>query len=303
MRRGLLFDIKRYSINDGPGIRATLFFKGCPLRCRWCHNPESIAPQVQKLFTAAKCIDCGACVSACPVGACAVSPPHGIVTDAARCILCGRCAEVCPTLATQMSGRYYSVAELLAIVEKERHHFDQSGGGVTCSGGEPLLQAPFLHELLVALGARHIHRCVDTCGLAPWETLAEIARHTDLFLYDLKLIDPERHRLQTGVDNALILDNLQRLAATGAAIHIRLPLIGGVNADDANLEATAQLVAELAGEKKPVHLLPFHDVARAKDEKLGQIRDMAGMSAPTPADLDRAIAIFASHGLTATVGG
>lgn len=299
METGLLFDIKRYSINDGPGIRTTLFFKGCPLRCRWCHNPESIAPQIEKLFTVGKCIACHECVKACPQQACAV----GGAESGAPCTFCGHCATLCPTLATQMSGRHYRVAEILAILEKERPLFDQSGGGVTCSGGEPLHQAPFLRELLVACGQRRIHRAVDTSGLAPWPVMEEIAAQTDLFLYDLKLIDGERHRRFTGVDNALILANLQRLAATGASLQIRLPLIGGINMDDANIEASACFVAALAGEKKIVSLLPFHDVARGKDQKLGRERSMAGMLVPTPADLEGVIAIFAAHGLTTTVGG
>jgi pyruvate formate lyase activating enzyme len=302
MEQGLLFDIKRYAINDGPGIRTTLFFKGCPLHCRWCHNPESIAPQVQKLFTAAKCLGCGECGKSCSVSACSLSA-EGIATDPARCTLCGRCAVLCPTLATQLSGCYYRVDELLVLLEKERPLFDQSGGGVTCSGGEPLQQASFLRELLSACGQRHIHRAVDTSGLASWEVVEVIAAHTDLFLYDLKLINSERHRQYTGVDNALILANLQRLAASGAALRIRLPLIGGVNLDDANIAATASFVAALAGEKKEINLLPFHDVAQGKDQKLGQERNLAGMYAPTTADLEGVIAIFAAHGLSATLGG
>jgi pyruvate formate lyase activating enzyme len=302
MESGLIFDIKRYCINDGPGIRATIFFKGCPLRCRWCHNPESIAPQIEKLYTAARCIRCNECVEACAVSACRPGT-DGIVTDPELCTLCGRCAAACPTLAMQLSGRSYCVAELLAILEKERHLFDQSGGGVTCSGGEPLLQAPFLREFLRACGERQIHRAVDTSGFAPWEILEEIAAYTDLFLYDLKLINSERHRQYTSVDNTLILANLQRLAAIGAAVQIRLPLIGGVNVDDDNIEATARFVSGLAGEKKIVNLLPFHDVARGKDQKLGQERNLAGMYAPTTADLEGVIAIFAAQGVSATMGG
>ena len=302
MESGLIFDIKRYSINDGPGIRVTIFFKGCPLHCRWCHNPESIAPQIQKLYTAAKCLDCEECVKVCPVSACSLGAA-GIGTDPALCTLCGRCAAVCPTLATQLSGRYYRVAELLAILAKERHLFDSSAGGVTCSGGEPLLQAPFLREFLRACGRQQIHRAVDTSGLAPWEVVETIAAHTDLFLYDLKLINGERHRRYTGVDNSLILANLQRLAELGTTVQIRLPLIGGVNMDDENIEATARFVARLAGEKKGVSLLPFHAVARGKDLKLGQERNLTGMYTPTTADLEGVIAIFAAQGLTATLGG
>ena len=301
MTQGLVFDIKRYAINDGPGIRVTIFLKGCPLDCRWCHNPESISPQVEKLFTAERCIGCGECVRICPAQACRLTP-QGVVTDRSLCTLCGRCAEACPTRATEMSGQARSVDELLQVIEKERPFFDREGG-VTFSGGEPLLQSPFLIELLDACGRRGIHRAVDTSGQVRTEVLLEVAQHTDLFLYDLKLADDERHRRLTGVGNRLILDNLAALAASGAAIRVRLPLIGGVNDDDANIAATAAIVAALPGAPKPVDLLPYHAVARGKDLKLGRSRDLDGMHEPSPADLERVAGIFAARGLAVSVGG
>jgi pyruvate formate lyase activating enzyme len=302
MSQGLVFDIKRYSINDGPGIRITIFLKGCPLNCLWCHNPESISPNIQKLFNAAKCIMCGECCRICPVQACRLTP-GGIVTDGSLCTLCGKCAEVCPTLATEMSGRYRSVGELLDIIEKERPFFDQSAGGVTFSGGEPLQQPEFLMELLEACGRKQIHRAVDTSGFVKTETLLRVAKSTDLFLYDLKMMDADRHRRFTGVDNRLILDNLKMLAESGAAIQIRLPLVGGVNDDSANLEATAAFVAELHGAKKVVNLLPFHDVARGKDVRLGQVRELADLHEPDGGGVATAIQLFSRYGLNASVGG
>lgn len=299
---GLIFDIKRYSINDGPGIRVTIFLKGCPLNCQWCHNPESISPKIQKLFTASKCIGCEECCRVCPVQACRLTP-EGIVTDDSLCTLCGKCAEVCPTLATEMSGCYRSVDELLEIIEKERPFFDQSGGGVTFSGGEPLLYPDFLIEILDACGKQQIHRAIDTSGFVKTATLLEVAKHTDLFLYDLKMIDAEKHKRYTGVDNQLILENLKILAESGAVIRVRIPLIGGVNDDDASIEAAAAFVVGLSGEKKLVDLLPFHNVAKGKDMKLGQERDLSGLCEPTPDDLERVIRIFAGHGLVASVGG
>ncbi len=161
MLSGLIFDVKKYSINDGPGIRVTIFFKGCPLRCAWCHNPESISSRVQKMYTADKCISCNACIEICPESACKLTP-DGVVTDLERCTSCGKCAIVCPTKATEMSGRIATVDEMMEIVEKERVFFEQSGGGVTISGGEPLLQSDFLIALLDELGLRSIHRAVDT---------------------------------------------------------------------------------------------------------------------------------------------
>ena len=297
-----VFDIKRYAINDGPGIRVTIFLKGCPLACRWCHNPESISPKVQKLYTASKCIGCGECVKVCPLQACELTE-EGIRTKVDLCDVCGKCAEVCPAKATEMSGQYESVDELLGVIEKERPFFEQSGGGVTFSGGEPLLYPKFLTEILDACGERGIHRAVDTSGLAKKDVLLKIAARTDLFLFDLKLMDSKKHKTWTGVGNEVILENLNALAETGTAIQIRIPLITGINADDGNIEATAAYVAALPGDKKPVNLLPFHDVGRGKDIKLGQSRDLHEMSEPTAADLERVIGIFATHGVLATVGG
>ena len=302
MQQPLTFDIKRYAINDGPGIRVCIFFKGCPLNCRWCHNPESIAPQAQKLFTASKCIGCGECVNICPQQACTLTA-SGIVTNQELCNSCGRCADACPARATAISGRLRSVAELLEIIEKERPFFDQSGGGVTISGGEPLLFPEYLCELLDACGERQIHRCIDTAGLVKTATLLEVAKRTELFLFDLKLMESARHKLWTGVGNELILHNLQTLAQTGTAIQIRIPLIGGVNADAENITATAAFIAALPGRKKSVSLLPYHNIAAGKDLKLGQQRELDGMTEPTAEQLRSAINNFARYDISASVGG
>ena len=302
MQTARVFDIKRYAINDGPGIRVTIFLKGCPLACRWCHNPESISPKVQKLYTASKCIGCGECVKICPLQACELTEA-GIKTNFDLCDVCGKCAEVCPAKATEMSGQDESVTDLMAVIEKERPFFEQSGGGVTFSGGEPLLYPKFLTEILDACGERGIHRAIDTSGSVKKDVLLKIAKRTDLFLFDLKLMNSEKHMQWTGVGNEVILDNLYALAETGVAIQIRIPLIAGINADEGNIKASAAFVAALPGEKKPVNLLPFHDVGRGKDIKLGQDRDLNGMSEPSTADLERVIGIFEDHGLSATIGG
>ena len=302
MDQPLIFDIKRYAINDGPGIRITIFFKGCPLSCIWCHNPESISPKPQKMFTPSKCISCGECGKACPNRACQLTA-DGIVTDPQHCNLSGRCAEVCPTLATEISGETKSISELLRTIEKERPLFDQSGGGVTFSGGEPLLYPEYLGNILEQCGERQIHRTIDTCGLVKTETLLKIATQTDLFLYDLKLMDSAKHREYTGVNNELILQNLQILAETGTKILIRIPLIKGVNSDPDNLTATAQFVSQLSGKKKGVNLLPYHYIATHKYHKLGSRYLADNLREPDEADLQQAIDCFAAHGLSATVGG
>ncbi|MDX2416170.1 MAG: glycyl-radical enzyme activating protein [Xanthomonadales bacterium] len=298
----LVFDVKRYAINDGPGIRVTIFLKGCPLACRWCHNPEGISPIVQKMYTRNKCIGCGECVSICPIEACELTP-DGIVTDNSICLRCGQCAEVCPALATEMSGRYETVAEVLKVIENERPFFDQSDGGVTFSGGEPLLYPEFLTEILDACGRLQIHRTIDTSGLTSKRTLLDIAKRTDLFLYDLKLMDSEKHKQWTGVGNRRILQNLETLSKTGADIQIRIPLIKGVNSDEQNIEATAVFVAALSGPRKAIKLLPYHNLAGGKSTKLGQDYDPGTMAEPDEKELARVITQFAAHGLTASVGG
>lgn len=298
----LIFDIKRYSINDGPGIRITVFLKGCPLSCTWCHNPESQSACAQKLYTDAKCIGCGECVRACPHQALTLTP-EGIVTDDDKCTVCGLCADVCPTKAIEMSGRRMTVAELMRVIERETVFFDHSEGGVTVSGGEPLMHPEFLCELLDACGEEDIHRTVDTTGLAATETLLNVARRTDLFLFDLKSMDSQTHRKYCGVDNVLILENLRALAAAGADIWIRIPLIVGVNCDEKNIRETAAFVASLDGPPRKVHLLPFHNIAVKKYEKLGKPCDLSGMSEPSPGELESIVSIFEAHGIDAVVGG
>ncbi len=297
----LVFDIKRYAINDGPGIRIVIFLKGCNLNCAWCHNPEGISAGQERMYSQSKCIQCGTCVAACPEKA-IILTPEGIDTDSAICNLTGLCVAVCPTTAIEMSGKLFSVEEIMTEIEKERVFFDQSGGGVTFSGGEPLMHAGFLVRLLDECRRRGIHSAVDTAGLANTEILLEVARHTDLFLYDLKMMDSERHRKWTGVPNEKILENLKTLADAGANIIIRIPLIGGVNDDTENMAETARFVAGLSGEKKQVNLLPYHKIAQTKYQKLGRPDDFLLLDEPGKDALTNAVAIFQEYGIKATIG-
>lgn len=302
MTHPLLFDIKRYAINDGPGIRVTIFLKGCLLSCDWCHNPESQSPKVQKMYTESKCMGCGECVEACPEDACKLTP-NGIVTDTDACLLCGKCADVCPTKATEMSGELQTVEQIMEAIEKERVFFEQSGGGVTFSGGEPLLYSDFLIQLLDACGERNIHRVVDTSGFAKKETLLEVAKRTEHFLYDLKMMDDEKHKEYTGVGNEQILENLKSLAETGASINIRIPLIKGVNDDQKNIMKTATFISSLAGDKKKINILPYHNIAAKKYEKLGGKYNENGMEEPSEEEQQKIISTFESYGLEAVIGG
>lgn len=302
MPDSLIFDIKHYAINDGPGIRTVVFFKGCNLHCAWCHNPESISPKIEKMYSPAKCIGCGTCVETCPENALTLTA-DGIVTDTDLCTVCGKCAEVCPTLAIEMSGKTMSVSAIMDIIEKDRIFFDQSGGGVTFSGGEPLVHSKMLLELLVECGKRSIHRAVDTAGNVSTETLLEVAENTDLFLYDLKMMDSGLHREWIQAGNERILQNLKVLAATGAHIIIRIPLIGGVNDTDENIDQTARFISELAGDKKEVHLLPYHNIAQNKYNKLGKSDDFEILKEPAKDTLAKAIVTFETYGIKAGIGG
>jgi pyruvate formate lyase activating enzyme len=298
---GLVFDIKRYAIHDGPGIRTTVFLKGCPLRCEWCQNPEGRDPAPQISLLPGRCIRCGSCIEACPnVGAEAHSPAREV--DPTRCIRCGACVDACPSGARALLGKTLSVPELIAEIEKDRLFYEQSGGGVTFSGGEPLMQAEFLLGCLKACRQREYHTAVDTCGYAPAETLLALAAYTDLFLYDLKVMDGARHEKSLGVSNTLILDNLRQLDARGCRVWIRVPLIPGLNDDDENLTAMADLVRTLNG-PPPVHLLPYHRIGSDKYDRLGIPYPMKATGPLTDERVAQIAALLAARGLEVKTGG
>ena len=298
-----LFDIKRYSINDGPGVRITLFFKGCPLSCRWCPNPEGISPRTEKLYNRNRCIGCGSCVAACSEKALTLTATEGVITDLSRCTLCGKCAEVCPTKAMEMSGHDIPQEEIMQIIRKETDIMDQAGGGVTFSGGEPLIYPEALKSLLISCGEEGIHRAVDTSGHVRQSVVEEIMPYTDLFLYDLKLMDSNRHRRWTGVGNEQIIRNLKLIASGDTEYHIRVPLIEGVNCDDENIAATQLFLSGLKHMPRVVGLLTYHNIASKKYEKLGDIYDEEGMKEPTKESVETILSLFRDKGFTTVIGG
>jgi pyruvate formate lyase activating enzyme len=298
---GVVFDVRRYAVHDGPGIRTTVSLKGCPLRCAWCHNPESQGAEPQLLVRASRCLRCGACVRACPHGALRLRGDR-VETDGDACTLCGACVDACPAEARETIGRSMTVADVLREVERDRLFYEDSGGGVTFSGGEPLAQGAFLLALLRACRERGLHTALDTCGHAPADVFALAIALTDLVLFDVKHADSARHREGTGVGNERILANLRHLAATGVDSIVRVPLVPGFNDAEDDLRAIAALVAALP-RVPPVQLLPFHPAAEDKHRRFGMPYRRFGDRPLEGAALAACRTPFDRIGVAAQIGG
>ncbi|MBR2880695.1 MAG: glycyl-radical enzyme activating protein [Oscillospiraceae bacterium] len=267
---GTIFNIQRFSTDDGPGVRTTVFMKGCPLSCTWCANPESQAAHIQIVHRASKCRGCGKCVSVCPEKAISIiagGEKPEVKIDRTLCTNCCRCVEVCTPGAMHIYGEHIAAKEAFDVVKRDAGYYMRSGGGVTVSGGEPMMQTDFVSELFSLCKNVGIHTTLDTCGFFPSEKLSKVNGLVDLVLFDLKIIDPETHKLYTGVDNRLIHDNLRELMKTDAEIIIRVPLIPEITDTEENLKAIAEFVKEL---ERPLHidLLPYHNYGENKYKML-----------------------------------
>ena len=297
MTTGRIFDIKRYSVHDGPGIRTTVFLQGCPLNCPWCHNPESRPEGAVPAFRVDRCLACLACGEVCPQEV----KPNPDNPWTAVCDQCGRCVGVCPAGARELSGREVDAGSLLAEIERDRLHFEESGGGVTFGGGEPLAQPEFLLDLLRGCRERELHTVVDTTGYAHAEVIDAIAAVTDLWLFDLKHPDPQTHHQLTGADNALIVANLKRLAAAGRTIWLRVPVVPGLTDAPEALRRTADLARRLGIGR--LHLLPYHRSAEAKRGRFDLEPPGVDLHSPRQEDLDRLARDLRSPDLDVIIGG
>jgi len=267
---GVLFNIQRYSLHDGPGIRTIPFFKGCPLSCKWCSNPESQRPTPELIFKKSDCIRCGKCIEACKQQALSVS--NAFFIDRERCIQCGECTQVCPTQALEMKGKRMTVADVMRELQKEENLYRRSGGGITLSGGEPLAQPAFARELLKACKEKGWHTAMETTGFTTPEVIADVFPYVDLALTDIKAINPAIHLANTGIENSQILENLLRISFLTKTI-VRIPVIPGVNDNPEEIHNIAEF-ARLMSNVDTLHLLPYHSFGENKYGLLGRIYPM-----------------------------
>ncbi|NJB69149.1 pyruvate formate lyase activating enzyme [Desulfobaculum xiamenense] len=293
MSQGMIYNIQRMSIHDGPGLRTTVFLKGCPLRCLWCSNPESQKTTPQMMYFENMCTGCGTCMDVCPNGA--VVPVDGkFGRDIEKCTDCGLCAKSCPSKAREMSGRIMTVDEVMEIVRKDMLFYENSGGGVTFGGGEPTSGGQFFLDMLQAAHDAGLHVTVDTCGFCPEERFDKTLELADLFLFDCKHMDPEAHKLLTGQDNTIILRNMRAALNSGKEVRIRMPLMPGMNDSDENIAAMAAFFAEFG--RNEIEVMPCHAFGRNKYVALG--KPLPAVSQYAPEELKVVWDRFAKHGLT-----
>jgi pyruvate formate lyase activating enzyme len=298
---GLVFNIMRYSVADGPGLRTTIFLKGCPLRCAWCHNPESQSTKPQHIFRNDRCLGCEDCLDACPQKAITLGK-QGFNLDEANCIWCGECQAVCPSQAREIKGQTTTVEQVMTEIMKDLPFYEQSGGGVTFSGGEPLMQPEFLEKMLKVCKGQEIHTALDTSGCVKYEVIQRMTPYVDLFLYDLKTMNRQVHKELVGVDNQIILDNLARLIREGSQVMVRMPLIPGINDSPEDIHQAGEFLQGLACSPE-VELLPYHATAKQKYRLLG----MAPYTPPTKNHTTDQVytlaGILRSYGLVVHIGG
>lgn len=296
-KKGLIFNIQRFSLHDGPGIRTTIFFKGCPLNCLWCQNPEGLSSKKELFQYSGKCIGCSSCLEICPEGAISFSDSEPSI-DRSICKLCMTCADNCPTGALEAIGTEMTVKEITDEVFKDRVIFEESGGGVTLSGGEPLLQLGFVIELLKAMKELDINTAVETSGYVSMEALKKVSPWTDLFLYDLKLLDPEKSKEYTGISSKPVIDNFKYLAQNGSQLIVRMPLIPGVNDHRDHLRLMADILNEIGINE--LELIPYHNLGVHKYRGLNMDYQLQELEAPSKNQMAAVREAFLSEGISTT---
>lgn len=274
--KGLVFNIQKFSIHDGIGIRTLVFLKGCPLRCQWCSNPESQSINKEVMFLSEKCIGCGDCVKQCPNHC---IDTDNFTVDRIKCDGCGNCSIICHTNAKTIVGQWMTVHQVMQEVEKDRIFYYNSNGGITIGGGEPFTQIEFLKELLKECTNTHLHTAIETCGYASWDTIKEAFNYIDQVFYDLKHMDSDRHFELTGVRNEIIIENAIKLADFNKEIIFRLALIPGINDDETNMNKTGEFISSLTKKNQniKVQLLPYHNLGESKYQGIGQEYVLAGL--------------------------
>lgn len=298
-------NIQKFSIHDGDGIRTTVFFKGCPLKCEWCHNPETQRFEKEMQVDRKKCTGCGTCASVCPNGAVRMTEDHRPSWDPKACTFCGKCENFCPAGVREIVGREYTVKELTKELMKDQMFYEESGGGVTFSGGEVMsMDMDFILAMAKELKRQDVTLTIDTCGYVPYERFEKILPYVNTFLYDVKVMDPELHKKYMGTDNKLILENLIRLSQDGARIYIRIPTIKEVNGNEQNMKETIAFLKEHDIHPAGVNLLPYHDTGSGKYAKLGMEYKGTDLHAPDKEEMEAFAALFVNAGFTNTkIGG
>ena len=299
---GLIYNIQRFAIHDGPGIRTLVYMKGCPLRCLWCSSPHTQQKGLELLHLETLCKQCGHCVEACPIDAITLLEESGHQIDRVRCTYCGECVEMCPNGALELAGRYATVEELYREVEKDSPFYRRSNGGVTVGGGEPTMQHEFVGEFLKKCKQHYIHTAMETCGYVQWSRLERLLEHLDLVYLDIKHMDPQAHKALTGVSNERILDNARRVSAVRPMI-VRIPVVPGCNDSDDNIRATGSFVAGLGENLKRVELLPYHKFGTQTYGRLGREYGLTGVESPGDEHMERLREIVESCGVSAQIGG